>query len=148
MFWCVLMCVCLGKINTSQSILQCSDLPYELSRYVCFVCVFSVCVYTMCVSVYFGHNGKIKKYCWLRKICVAWRKTCGKAKKFFMVFFCKYFRLYFSAFSLVFFVGILKWVCRCVWVWLWYWLCWQQHRERERVVAAAIIGLTSWGGTS
>lgn len=108
------MCVCLGKINTSQRILQCLDLPYELSRYVCFVCLLCVCVrvYTayccVCVCVYFGPNGKIKKYCCLRKICVAWRKTCGKAKKFFIVFFCKYFRLYFSAFSLVFFVGILK----------------------------------------
>lgn len=136
------MCVCLGKINTSQRILQCLDLPYELSRYVCFVCVLCVCVcilsIAVCVCVYFGPNGKIKKYCCLRKICVAWRKTCGKAKKFFIVFFVSIFGFTFQ--HLVWYFLLVFW-SECVgvgvWVWLWYWLCWQQqqqqqHTQRER----------------
>lgn len=78
--------------------------------------------------MYFGPNGKIKKYCWLRAICVAWRKTCGKAKKFLLFFFCKYFRLNFSAFSLVFFVGILKWACVCMCESVTM-MCWQQQQQ-------------------
>lgn len=58
-------------------------------------------------------------------------KLVAKLKSF-LLFFCKYFRLYFSAFSLVFFVGILKWacVCMCESVTMMCWQQQQQHTER------------------